>query len=83
MTLTCADGAIGEGQPAALTTADHGLDGVAEEPACRSGVAKFTRALKVFPGDLEGTSNRESETVMVGKRIQTTRVPSHLRLVMS
>jgi hypothetical protein len=54
MTLIGADGAIREGQPAALTPTDHGLDGVAEEPACRSGVSEFARALKVFPGDLEG-----------------------------
>ena len=54
MTLIGADGAIGEGQPASLAPTDHGLDGVAEEPACRSGVAEFARALKVFPGDLEG-----------------------------
>jgi hypothetical protein len=54
MTLICADGAIGEGQPAALTTADHDLDRVADEPACRTRVAKFTRALQVFPSNLEG-----------------------------
>jgi hypothetical protein len=53
-TLIGADGTIGECQPAALTTADHGLDRVAEKPACNSAVAQFARALEVFPGDLEG-----------------------------
>ena len=48
------DGAIGEGQPAALPLPDHGLDGVAGKPACRSAVFKFARTLEVFPGDLEG-----------------------------
>ena len=42
---------FGEGQPAALPPADHGLDGVAEEPACSSGVVQFARAVQVFPGD--------------------------------
>jgi hypothetical protein len=49
-----ADGSIGEGQAVALTAADHDLDGVAEEPACGSRVARFARALQVFPRDLEG-----------------------------
>jgi hypothetical protein len=40
--------------PAALTLTDHGLDRVAEKPACNSAVAQFARALEVFPGDLEG-----------------------------
>jgi hypothetical protein len=51
--LIGSDGAIGEGQPAALPLPDHGFDGVAEKPACRSTVSKFARALEVFPGDLE------------------------------
>jgi hypothetical protein len=34
--------------------ADHSLDGVAEEPACRGVIAEFARPLQVFPGDLEG-----------------------------
>jgi hypothetical protein len=54
MTFIGADGAIGEGQPVALSPADHGLDGVTEEPACRSVIAEFARPLQVFPGDLEG-----------------------------
>ena len=52
--LISADGAIGQRQPAALAPADHGLDGVAEKPACGSVVAQFARAFEVFPGDLEG-----------------------------
>ena len=52
-TLIGGDGAIGEGQPAPLPLPDHGLDGVAEKPACRSAVSKFAGALEVFPGDLE------------------------------
>jgi hypothetical protein len=47
------DGAIGKGQPAALPLPDHGLDGVAEKPACRSAVSKFAGAFEVFPGNLE------------------------------
>lgn len=54
MTLIGADGAIGEGQPAALATTNHGLDGVAEKPARGGAVAQFARPLEVFPGDLEG-----------------------------
>jgi hypothetical protein len=53
MTFIGADGAIGEGQPVALSPADHGLDGVAEEPACRGVIAQFARAFQVFPCDLE------------------------------
>src|ERR1700722_1557250 len=52
--LIGADGAIGQDQPAALTPTDHGLDGVAEKPACVRAVAQFARSLEVFPGDLEG-----------------------------
>jgi hypothetical protein len=52
-TLIGGDGAIGEGQPAALPLPNHGLDGVAEKPACRSAVFKFAGTLEVFPGDLE------------------------------
>jgi hypothetical protein len=37
-----------------MTPADHVLDGVAEEPACRSGIAEFAGPLQIFPGDLEG-----------------------------
>ena len=47
------DGTIGEGQRAALTLTDHGLDGVAEKPACGRAIAQFARALEVFPGNLE------------------------------
>jgi hypothetical protein len=54
MTFIGADGSIGEGQPVALSPADHGLDCVTEEPACRSVIAEFARPLQVFPGDLEG-----------------------------
>jgi hypothetical protein len=43
-TLICADSTIGEGQSAALTPTDHGLDGVAEKPACNNAVAQFARA---------------------------------------
>ena len=76
-----ADGSIGEGQPVALTAADHDLDGVAEEPACGSRVAQIACAFQVFPCDLEGISSSwERETVMGGKRIRAIRVPSHLRL---
>jgi hypothetical protein len=32
---------------------DHGLDDVAEKPACRSAVSQFAAPLKVLPGDLE------------------------------
>ena len=53
-----ADGSIGEGQPVALTAADHDLDGVAEEPACSGGVAQIARAFQVFPRDLEGVLKR-------------------------
>jgi hypothetical protein len=42
------------GQPATLTSPDHGLDGVTEKPACGRAVAQFAGALKVFPCDLEG-----------------------------
>jgi hypothetical protein len=35
------DGTIGEDQPAAQTLPDHGLDGVAEKPACGGAVAQF------------------------------------------
>jgi hypothetical protein len=52
--LIGADGTIGEGQPTALTPADHGLDRVAEKSASSSGVAQFACAIEVFPGDLEG-----------------------------
>jgi hypothetical protein len=54
LALLGGDGAIGEGQPAALTPADHGLDGVAKKPTCRSGVAEFAGPLQIFPGDLKG-----------------------------
>src|ERR1700744_4120144 len=40
-------------QPAALAPTDHGLDDVAENPACGRAVAQFARAFKVFPGNLE------------------------------
>jgi hypothetical protein len=53
MTLVGDNGSIGEGQPAALAPADHGLNGVAEEPACRSGIAQFAGPLQIFPRDLE------------------------------
>jgi hypothetical protein len=53
MTLIGADGPIGEGQPAALPPADHGLDAVAEEAAGTSGVTEFARPFQIFPGDLE------------------------------
>lgn len=53
MTLVRDDGSIGEGQPAALAPANHGLDGVAEEATCRSGIAQFAGPLLVFPRDLE------------------------------
>src|ERR1700684_4700595 len=32
---------------------DHGLDDVAEKPACRSAVSQFAAPLKVLPGDLK------------------------------
>ena len=41
------------GQPAALAPTDHGLDDVAEKPACRSAISQFAAPLKVLPGDLE------------------------------
>jgi hypothetical protein len=53
MTLVGDNGSIGEGQPAALAPADHGLNGVAEEPACRSGIAQVAGPLQIFPRDLE------------------------------
>jgi hypothetical protein len=43
----------GVNQPAALTSTDHGLDSVTQEPACDCPVAQFARALEVFPGNLE------------------------------
>ena len=61
MALIGGDGSIGEGQPAALTPTDHGLDGVAEEPARSSGVAQFAGSLKVFPSDLEGVLKQLGE----------------------
>jgi hypothetical protein len=54
MTLIGADGSIGEDQPAALASTDHGFNVVAEESACGGGVAQFARPFQVFPGDLEG-----------------------------
>ena len=44
---------LDECQPAALAPTDHGLDDVAEKPACRSAVSQFAAPLKVLPGDLE------------------------------
>jgi len=52
-TLVGANGPVGECQPAALAPTDHGLDDVAEKPACRSAVSQFAAPLKVLPGDLE------------------------------
>ena len=75
------DGPVGQRQPAALAPADHGLDDVAEEPACRSAVSRFAAPLKVLPGDLEGILEElgERETVMSKKLTRTVRVPCHLR----
>jgi hypothetical protein len=53
MTLIRADSPIGEGQPAALASADHGLDGVSKEPTGSRGVTQFARPFQILPGDLE------------------------------
>jgi len=54
MPLISADGAIGEGQPAALAPTDHGFNCVAQKAARCRAVAQFACAIEILPGHLEG-----------------------------
>jgi hypothetical protein len=51
--LIGADRSIRQAEPAALATADHGIDRVAEKPACGGTMTEFAVALQELPGELE------------------------------
>jgi hypothetical protein len=76
MTSISADGAIGEGQPAALAPTDHGLDCVAQKAARCRAVAQFARAIEIFPGDLEGVLKQLGERDRHARKTNSSRTRS-------